>query len=473
MTYIVTLPGPELAFIRSKLRIEQRLTKALPKTRFANEGPRMVLVLGDLGADPQLGTAQRRLQLEWMGVVAKVGTVGAVDASITIYPLRECRTPIDFDGPEGLLNTLSRPIYEDFNQAIIPGSVGRCGHETWTAVETALRQERPDLADLLDWLLAQAVAPGLDPDDAAELRWLEQQDALRSIMRISDFPLSAAAAWRRPASPDAPYLAGLIPQPVEHSLIDHDIRIAGQPFEMFAEWQGSTRTRCDVHILEDAQGRRLEVANVNATPVEACLGTDMIYYHEPTHSFVLVQYKRLDPKGRSIRVTPQLRQQIYKLEQVEKLSKSPTSPSDWRMGSDACFLKLAHWPADTATQPVDGLVPGLYLPLSYIQLLLADDRTRGVRSGAQARYLGYQQVERHLVGAQFVELVKHGLAGTVQTSVEELRALVEGRLDAGQGIMLAAERSGESGKTRQARIRKRGSKAQRYKHDIADQESLF
>lgn len=435
----------------------------------------MVLVLGDLGTHPELGLEQRRLQLEWMGVVAKVGTVGAVDASITVDPLRECRKPVEFSGfggGEDLLDTLPSAARENFDRAVIPGGVGGCDQKTWAAVEAALRQKRPDLVELLDWLLAQAVPPRLDPDDAADLSWLEQQDALRNLVRIAEFPPSALAAWRRPADPNDPYLAGLIPQPVEHSLIDHDIRIAGQPFEMFAEWQGSDRTRCDIHVLQDAQGRRLEIANVNATPVEGRLGTDMIYYHEPTHSFVLVQYKRLNPKTRTLRVTSQLEKQLDKLEQVANLSRPPTSPSDWRMGGDACFLKLANWPVDT-TRPIDGLAPGLYLPLSYVRLLLADDCTRGVREGYNARYLGYQQVERHLVGDQFVELVKHGLAGTVGTSVEQLRALVEERLETGHGVMVAGERSRESAKERQKRIRRRGAKPKAYKHQIVGQGSLF
>ena len=472
----MTLPAPELRSIRGKLRLEQRLTKALPKARLGGIGPPMVLVLGDLGADPNLGVGQRGLRLEWMGVVAKAGTVGAVDASITVDPLRECHKPVPFDGfegGEGLLDVLPSAVRENFNRAVIPGGVGGCDQETWKVVEAALRQERPDLIELLDWLLAQAVPPRLDPNDPADCSWLEQQDALRNIVRIADFPPSALAAWRRPAAPDDPYLAGLIPQPVEHSLIDDDVRIAGQPFGMFAEWQGSDRTRCDIHVLEDAQGRRLEIANVNATSVEKRLGTDMIYYHEPTHSFVLVQYKRLDPKTRDLLVTRQLKDQLDRLELVAKMSSRPTSPSDWRMGDDACFLKLANWPTDTTTQPIDGLVPGLYLPLSYIRLLLADDCTRGVRKGYNARYLGYRQVERHLMGNQFVELVKHGLAGTVGTSVEQLRAVVEGRLEAGHSVMTAAERSDESVKEREKRHNKRGAKPKAYKHDIFGQKSLF
>jgi hypothetical protein len=91
--------------------------------------------------------------------------------------------------------------------------------------------------------------------------------------------------------------------------------------------------------------------------------------------------------------------------------------------------------------------------------------------GREARYLGYQHVERYLIGSQFVELVKHGLAGTIGTSVEQLRDLVDARLDARQSIMFAAERSRESDKERQKRIRKRGSKAKPYVHRILAEES--
>lgn len=119
------------------------------------------------------------------------------------------------------------------------------------------------------------------------------------------------------------------------------------------------------------------------------------------------------------------------------------------MGNDPCFLKLAYWPEDTDKQPVEGLVPGMYLPVSYVRLLLKDDCTRGVQAGSQARLLGYEQVERYLINTQFIELVKHGLAGTVGTTAEELHSLVQDRIERGQSVVLAAERSRESVRARQ------------------------
>ncbi|WP_220504558.1 hypothetical protein [Microbispora sp. H13382] len=393
--------------------------------------------------------------------------------SITIDPLRECMEDVLINGRDGLLGRLPYELGEEFDNSCRVGVVGRCSGRVWEAFEAALRERHPGLAGLLDWLMAQARPVFFNSNDPADRAWQEQQDATRSLLRIAEFPLAALAAWQRPQSKDAPYLAGLIPQPVEHSMIDHDVRVAGQAFGMFSEWQHASGVRCDIHVLRDKEGRRLEVANVNATPIESRLGTDMIYYHEPTESFVLVQYKRLDPERRWMYVDDRLLRQLDRLEEVAQMSRVPVKPSEWRMGYDSCFLKLAYWPRDDRSSRVEGLAPGMYLPLSYVRLLLHDECTRGPRQGQNARLLGYRQVERYLVGAQFIELVKHGLAGTVGTTAEELRLLVEKRIHSGQSIVLAAERSQESARARQSRTRDRGSKARRYAHEVFRQESLF
>ncbi|MGV9328204.1 hypothetical protein [Streptosporangium sandarakinum] len=431
----------------------------------------MVLVLGQGDRDERDSSPSRHLV--WIGVVARHNTVGAVDKSITVDPLRECMKTIMLDGYDGLLSKIPKPMREEFEQAAVLGGVGECSYALWEAMNTALRAAHPELIGLLDWLIAQAAPPVLDSNDPADRAWQEQQDATRSLLRIAEFPHSSLAAWQRPSSRDAPYLAGLIPQPVEHSLIDHDVRAAGDAFELFSEWQSGNEVRCDIHILQDAEGRRLEVANVNATPVESRLGTDMIYFHESTQSFVLVQYKRLDSRKRSIYVDDRLRSQLDRLEKVAQLSRSPAMPSEWRMGSDPCFLKLAYWPEDTDKQPVEGLVPGMYLPVSYVRLLLKDDCTRGVQAGSEARLLGYDQVERYLINTQFIELVKHGLAGTVGTTAKELYSLVQDRIERGQSVVLAAERSRESVRARQKRTRSRGSKAKRYIHRVYNPDPLF
>jgi hypothetical protein len=57
------------------------------------------------------------------------------------------------------------------------------------------------------------------------------------------------------------------------------------------------------------------------------------------------------------------------------------------------------------------------------------------------------QVERDLVSTQFIELVKHGLAGMVETADERLRTLVQRHVSAAHSIVVATEHSGETADT--------------------------
>lgn len=470
MAFIVTLSSNELDTNQGKFRIEQRLTKSRPKSlniEAALDGPPIALLIGE---DPAQSGRDRSRWLAWIGIVARHGTVGAVDKSITVDPLRECTETIPLDGPDGILNRIPVPLRQEFDRASLLDTVGACSDTIWQALERVLRARWPELGPLLDWLIAQADPP-IFGNSPADQSWQEQRDATGSLLRIADFPLSALAAWQRPPSEDAPYTAGLIPQPVEHSLIDYDVRVAGEAFGMFSEWQQGNAVRCDIHVLHDASGRRLEVVNVNATSVESRLGTDMLYYHEPTKSFVFVQYKRLDPETRSIYVDARLRSQLDRLEETAKLSSPPTQPSEWRLSNDPCFVKLAYWPQSTARPPVQGLAPGMYLPVSYLRLLLEDDSTRGKRTNSTARILGYDQVERHLTGTQFIDLVKHGLAGTVGTTREQLYALVKQRVSVGHSVVMATESSEESVRARQTRTRDRGAKHRTYLHRTFKQDA--
>ncbi len=468
MAYVVSLSLGELSAIQDRLRVEQRLTKAVSKETKANgqiSGKQIALLLGE-----RSGNASRSSRLAWLGVVARHNTVGAIENSITIEPLRECFEEILIDGDSGFLGHLPE-LRAIFEQAVPIGGVGILGDVLWEQIEAELRQRYPQLTSLLDWLGAQATPVALDSNNPADRAWQEQRDATGTLLRIAEFPLSALAAWRRPEDRNKPYLAGVIPQPVEHSLIDHDIRVSGRVFDMTSEWMDETSGRCDIHVLRDTEGRHLEVVNVNATAVEARLGTDMIYYHAPTHSFILVQYKRLDPRTRSMYVDQRLMKQLDRLDGVAKLSDKPRNPSEWRLGIDSCFLKLAYWP--NGGEAHEGLAPGMYLPISYVRMLLGDECTRGTGYNSEARILSYDRVERHLVGTQFVELVKHGLAGTVGTSFQQLRSLVENRAKDGQSVVLAIEDSTESTKKRQMRIRNRSPRKKSYEHTTHNQIPLF
>ncbi|WP_378736082.1 hypothetical protein [Nocardia brasiliensis] len=458
MAYVVTLTAKTLSKLQSDLRIKQRLTKAYPEGTVSRPHPRMVLVVQDHD-----GEGKRRT-LSWMGVELQRGTVGPADDSITIDPLREVFEHVPLDGESGLLAQLPEEARQNFNRACRLDSVGSFDRTTWERLSVQLLEKHPALTSTLEWLLAQADPELLDSEDAADRSWQEQRDAVGTVARIAGLPPTTISAWKRPAARDAPYLAGLIPEPVEHSHIDHDARASADSLGLYGDWIDDPNVRCDIHVFRDAVGRKIEIANINATPAESRLGADMIYYHEPTSSFMLLQYKRLPTTRRSISVDERLMDQLDRLEKVSSLSKPATKPDEWRLSSDACFLKLAYWPKSpeaSSANRADSLTPGMYLPVSYVRLLLANECTLSGRErddGTPGRMLGYQHVPRHLVSSQFIELIQHGLAGTVGVTVEQLRQIVDERVRAGHDTVLGREVSQESSQKRQSRLRSRGTK---------------
>jgi hypothetical protein len=263
--------------------------------------------------------------------------------------------------------------------------------------------------------------------------------------------------------PPAPYLADLDQTDLEPDLKQHDLNNMDIAFGMFRDRR---QGRGSIQVLVDAAGRRLEIIDLNDGQVEGRTGTDVIYYHEPTKSLVLVQYKRLDQATKSMYVNKRFRDQLDRLENVAKLSKPALEPSQWRLGGDPCFMKLAHWPDTESENSNTELTPGMYLPTSYLRLLLADEATLGPVKDSQARHLGYHTVERYLVNEQFVELVKHGLVGTVGVTAKDLNEIVNDELDAERNVMVGIERSPETPRQRQTRARKRGAQDRRYSHYV-------
>ncbi|MEU6330770.1 hypothetical protein ABZ851_26365 [Streptomyces sp. NPDC047049] len=458
MTYIVTLTPDQMADNEDDWLVAERFTKGLPTGLDTSDtGTRLALLVCDNRArsanNGRDGFAEHGRFITWMGAVQRFNTVGPVDRSITIEPMRRCPKPVHLDGPDGILASLPS-TYRAHVERALSGSAGHCGMTTWHALREALLRRHPELARYVDWLLAHLNPLVFNVEDAADCAWQEQKDAAQCLTRVTDFPHSALSVWGRPASRDEPYLAGLIPDPVENSLIDHDVRAGlGGEAPHFDDWRQRGDVRCDIHVLEDSTGRRLEVVNVNATPVESRLGTDMIYYHHPTHSFVLVQYKRLESRHKEYRVNKQLLDQMDRLEQVSRLSSKPARSHEWRLSPDACFLKFAHWRKGAVSSTE--LAHGMYIPLSYARVLLEDNCTLGPRGG---RIFSYERAASYLVGSEFAELVKLGRVGTVGTSVEQLRDFGLQRAREGYSVMLGFETSDETPRERALRTRSRSAK---------------
>jgi hypothetical protein len=276
VVFIVTLPETQIQSIQQRLRLNQRLTKVLAtpgREAPADAGPPIALLVSELDAAEASG---RSRQLTWIGNMARYNTPGPVDTSVTIDPLRECREPVPLDGEKGLLSYLPVEAREEFDRVSVLGSATRCSRFLWSALEKAIREKFAELVPLLDWMLAQADPVVFNSRDPVDRAWQEQQDAARHLVRIADFPASSLNAWRRPENRDDPYLAGIIPDPSEQSLIEYDVRASARAFGLDSDWLQGNGARCDIHVLWDKSGRRLEITNVNALELERRTGADLI-----------------------------------------------------------------------------------------------------------------------------------------------------------------------------------------------------
>ena len=299
------------------------------------------------------------------------------------------------------------------------------------ATELTEARSRPIFAVLHEVIpdALEAVQNALSPltIDARSIdRWQQEADAVRLVLRTAgidaEFP-----GWRQPQR-DEPFLAGLVNDPHEATLIDNDARI-------IPGWQAvvnSPDARPDIHVFSDGD-RRIEVLNANDTQAERHLGVDLIYYLAPAKCLVLVQYKKLVQD--STPVDARFIRQIERMRRVSELSNSAVSPQDYRLGSrTSCFVKLAH---STEFDPAaDSMMKGMYLPLDFLDLLMEEGALAGPNGGQS---ISYSNVGRHINNTLFIQLLGAGWIGSTGIGIEQVLTIAAETLQSKRSLVLAAD----------------------------------
>lgn len=323
----------------------------------------------------------------------------------------------------------------------------------------ALNKIRPTFTKRLNWLMSvrthRITSPSAD-------RWSLGKDAARAGLRIGGYPADRLDEWEPPLDVEDTVLAGIKPADYESDLIDHDSRA-------FPGWIPQRTNRVGVRVFADGP-RRMEITSINAVPQEGKVGVDLVYYHRNSRSLILVQYKRLED-NKEVRVDERLRRQIKRMESLNRLQREPEHHTDWRIGSDYCFVKLCR--TNTPSGEIDPtnveLLPGLYLPLSYLRLVLKDPRVLGPRDGT---YLGYDRVERHIDNTIFFQLAKEGWIGSSGVDMKVIAKIANGSLADGNDFVFADDDSQETAKERQQRNRYKGPR-RRVPKPPQEQMALF
>ena len=189
-------------------------------------------------------------------------------------------------------------------------------------------------------------------------------------------------------------------------------------------------------------GRTLTVANVNRTRIEHVLGVDLLYLHEDYRSFVFVQYKRMErddrnrpyyrPSGKSYESEYQ---RMRDWDVRTRIQQDSDALLAYRLGNDAFFFKVYANPTDSL--PQEGLLQGMYFPLSYWTSLVASPDVRGPRGGIR---ITYENSGRHLTNTQFADLVGSGWIGSLPQREELIRDVIAQALGASHSVTVAVAR---------------------------------
>ena len=187
------------------------------------------------------------------------------------------------------------------------------------------------------------------------------------------------------------------------------------------------------------RGHALTVANVNRTPIERVLGVDLLYFQEEYHSFIFVQYKRMTrDKNNRVYYRPSGVSYEREYERMKKWdmrtrphTKSPDL-SSYRLGGDAFFFKIYANPIGVPAQ--DGLLRGMYFPLSYWTSLAASPEVRGPKGGVR---ITYDNAGRYFTNTQFADLVGSGWVGSSPQDEKMLANVIAQALGARHSVTLA------------------------------------
>ncbi len=331
---------------------------------------------------------------------------------------------------EDLLNALPRPSLRGVTSALANG--GAIEPIGFASVVEGLAKARPELASVLSDLSAALGAGPRYGGRSGEVLGFER-DAVGVALDAAGLDRvrsEVLRAWR-PATTTAPYLQGLSDRRFnEDQMLAHDLRV-------FGDW--AIHDAGDPMVVSFTDGRRqVTVANVNRTSVESSTGADLIYYSHDWQAYVLVQYKRMEHesgKGWSLRPTRagRLREELLRLKALPRAETPPSGSDAFRLSDEPAYLKLCRQLHLGAEQ--GRLADGIYLPVSFYELLIAAPHARGPKGGRRLVLEDLQ--ERWLTNGSFVEMVGRGFIGSREIDTEAITKQIYAALEDRRSVTLA------------------------------------
>ncbi len=260
-----------------------------------------------------------------------------------------------------------------------------------------------------------------------------QKMAVATSLDIAGFSRESLSEWDPGESKPTSFLDGMPTARLrEDPMVFNDlIKLPGHKF---------IRTMPYDAAVFERETARLTVIMTNRLPLEEQFGTDLIYYNETYHSFIMVQYKAMErEKNESIFRLPnaQLDKEIKRMQGLfDELKKCEqcNEKDGFRFNTNPFFLKLC---SRIVLNPDDsGLIPGMYIPLDYWNLLSLDQSIRGPRGG---KVINYNNVGRYFDNTEFVQIVSKAWVGTTISQSQLLEKTIRASIESGKAVAIGVK----------------------------------
>ena len=314
----------------------------------------------------------------------------------------------------------------------------RIPHIEWQPVLDAIKRVRPGLADRLDALIAmREELTALTGRDARILRLTEQRDALGLTLDIASLDRKAVL---RGAHLSEVETATSILDLLDHQPL-HEQDLIRRDQQVFQGILSAEQMRSGRFV--GPGNREVRVHVYDKKPLETVLGIDLLIYMADFESYLLLQYKSMEPKSDdmgktwSYLVDGQMREQIEAMDRaVAAIAKLPAPLAQvmnhWRLADEAFYFKFCETTRPDSRD--DALVAGITLGHSHLKQFIGLPEARGKHGGHR---VGYNNCPRYLNNTQFVELAREGWIGCDQRGLAFISAVLQAGLRGGRAAMLA------------------------------------
>lgn len=412
--YVLNVSSRRRRELLEALELDEKAAEAVPEFSHSRNAPLICFIGFEPGAITHLGMGRRG---------ARAGTRLR---RLNVKDVIALPTAISHDS---IVNTVSSKMRQHVAERLARG--GPLAQKSFESVLEAVRQFSPAARPILDRYSTQrrrllnrlplAVRTGL----------AYQKESVATALSIAGIDRDNLQQWEPPRDVPDSFLDGLpAARAREDAIVIGDLMTV-PGFELVR------RMPYGAAVFQREQVR-LTVIVANHLPLEQQLGADLIYCNETYRSFVIVQYKAMEKRGREafFRIPDaQLTKEIQRMDAtIEALGNCDDNPSarGFRMNENPFFIKFC--PRVIFDPDNVGLVKGMYIPLNLLRLLESDDGTLGPRGG---RSINFRNVGRYFDNTAFIQLVADAWVGTNISQTELLERIIRDVVAEGRALTIA------------------------------------